>query len=156
MHCRIDTIGSIFLAIGISKNSGYPYGMREYFDKAFLFSKDLWFRLTVPKPLPPRVDDLGQILPPPTPAEAKKILREAVTNYVADGWNIEIENEDNVVLGRKAKFQWVGKLFLFLILLLIFVPFAIFYLIIVIVKGVTAKPVRLHIWVDENGRIQRR
>ena len=130
--------------------------MKEFFDKAVLFSKDLWFRLTVPKPLPPRVDDLGQILPPPAPDEAKKILREAVTNYVADGWNIEIENENDVVLGRKAKFQWVGKLVIFLLLLLVFAPLAIFYLIVVIVRGVTAKPARLHIWVDEDGRIQRR
>ena len=130
--------------------------MKEYLDKAALFCKDIWFRFTVPKPLPPRVDDLGQVLPPPTPEEAKKILREAVTNYVADGWNIEIENEKDVVLGRKAKFQWVGKLVVFLLLLLIFAPLAIFYLIVVIVRGVTAKPARLHIWVDEAGRIQRR
>jgi hypothetical protein len=130
--------------------------MKEFFDKAVLLSKDLWFRLTVPKPLPPRVDDLGQILPPPTPDEAKKILKGAVTNYVADGWNIEIENENDVVLGRKAKFQWVGKLVIFLLLLLVFAPLAIFYLIVVIVRGVTAKPARLHIWVDEAGRIQRR
>jgi hypothetical protein len=129
--------------------------MKGYFDKAVLFSKDLWFRFTVPKPLPPRVDGLGQVLPPPTPEEAKKILREAVTNYVADGWNIEIENENDVVLGRKAKFQWVGKLFVFLLLLLLFAPLAIFYLIVVIVRGVTAKPARLHIWVDKDGRIQR-
>jgi hypothetical protein len=130
--------------------------MKEYLDKAALFCKDIWFRFTVPKPLPPRVDDLGQILPPPTPEEAKKILRETVTNYVADGWNIEIENENDVVLGRKAKFQWVGKLVVFLLLLLVFAPLAIFYLIVVIVRGVTAKPARLHIWVDEAGRIQRR
>lgn len=143
-------------AIGISKNSDYPFSMKEFFDKAVLFSKDLWFRLTVPKPLPPRVDDLGQILPPPTPSEAQKILRDAVTNYVADGWSIEIENENDVVLGRKAKFSWIGKLVLFLILLLLFAPLAIFYLIVVIVKGVTAKPERLHLWVDANGRIQRR
>jgi len=130
--------------------------MKEYLDKAAFFCKDIWFRFTVPKPLPSRVDDLGQIMPPPTPEEAKKILREAVTNYVADGWNIEIENENDVVLGRKAKFQWVGKLVLFLLLLLIFAPLAIFYLIVVIVRGVTAKPTRLHIWVDEDGRIQRR
>jgi len=129
--------------------------MKEYFDKAVLFSKDLWFRFTVPKPLPARVDDLGQVLPPPSPEEAKKILREAVTNYVADGWNIEIENEFEVVLGRKAKFQWIGKLLIFLILLVLFAPIGLFYLIVVIVKGVTAKPARLRLSVDAEGRIQR-
>jgi hypothetical protein len=130
--------------------------MKDCFDKAALFIKDLWNRLTIPKPLPPRVDDLGQILPSPTPEEAKKILREAITKYVAEGWHIEIENENDAVLGRKAKFQWVGKLVIFLILLFIFSPLAIFYLIVVIVRGVTAKPARLHVWVDEGGRIQRR
>jgi hypothetical protein len=130
--------------------------MKAFFAKAVMLSKDFWFRFTVPKPLPPRVDGLGQVLPPPTPGEAQKILREAVTNYVADGWNVEIENENDVVLGRKAKFYWIGKLILFLVLLLIFAPLAIFYLIVVIVKGVTAKPARMRVWVDENGRIQQR
>lgn len=130
--------------------------MKKHFDGAILFCKDLWFRFTVPKPLPTRVDDLGQILPPPTPEEAKKILREAITNFVADGWNIEIENEFDVVLGRKARFRWAGKLVIFLLLLFIFAPLAIFYLIVVIIRAVTEKPSRLHVWVDEDGRIQRR
>ena len=64
--------------------------MKEFADKIVFFIKDLWFRLSVPKPLSPLVDDKGQPLPAPTPEEAKKILRAAVTNYVADGWNIEI------------------------------------------------------------------
>jgi len=129
--------------------------MRQFISKLVSLLQDVWFRLTVPKPLPTLVDDQGQPLPPPTPEEAKKKLREAITNYVADGWNIEIENDLEVVLGRKAKFHWVGKLIIFLLLLLLFAPIGIFYLIVVIVKGVTAKPVRLRVWIDENGRIQR-
>lgn len=129
--------------------------MKQFTDRFVSFIQDMWFRLTVPKPLPPLVDDQGQPLPPPTPEEAKKILRSAITNYVADGWNIEIENEFEVVLGRKAKFQWVGKLLIFLLLLLLFAPIGIFYLIVVTVKGITAKPTRLRIWIDEDGRIQR-
>ena len=129
--------------------------MKEFADKIVVFTKDLWFRLAVPKPLPPLVDEKGQPLPPPTPEEAKKTLRAAITNYVADGWDVEIENDFEVVLGRKAKFHWVGKLIIFLLLLLIFVPLALFYLIVVIVKGVTAKPARLRVWIDANGRIQR-
>ena len=115
----------------------------------------MWFRLTVPKPLQPRVDDQGQPLPPPTAEEAKETLRAVITNYVADGWNIELENDFEVVLGRKAKFHWVGKLIIFLVLLLLFAPIGIFYLIVVIVRGVTAKPARLRIWIDEDGLIQR-
>jgi hypothetical protein len=129
--------------------------MKGFFEKANTLIKDLWFRFSVPKPLPSRVDEQGNMLPPPTPFEAKKILREAITNYVADGWNIEIENDFEVVLGRKAKFRWVGKLVIFLLLLLLFAPIGIFYLIVVIVKGVTAKPARLRLWIDDEGRIQR-
>lgn len=117
--------------------------------------QDIWFRLSVPKPLPPLVDDHGQPLPAPTPDEAKKILRAAITDYVADGWNVEIENDFEVVLGRKAKFHWAGKLIVFLLLLLLFAPIAVFYLIVVIVKGLTAKPLRLRLWIDNEGRLQR-
>jgi hypothetical protein len=129
--------------------------MSSFIDKFFSISKDLWFRLTVPKPLPPLLDEQGQPLPPPTPEEAKKTLRAVITNYVADGWNIEIENDFEVVLGRKAKFHWVGKLIIFLLLLLLFAPLGIFYLIVVIVKGVTAKPARIRVWIDADGRVQR-
>jgi hypothetical protein len=129
--------------------------MSSFVDKFFSIAKDLWFRLTVPKPLPPLLDEQGQPLPPPTPEEARKTLRAVITNYVADGWNIEIENDFEVVLGRKAKFHWVGKLIIFLLLLLLFAPIGIFYLIVVIVKGVTAKPARIRVWIDADGRIQR-
>jgi len=129
--------------------------MSSFIDKFFSIAKDLWFRLTVPKPLPPLLDEQGQPLPPPTPEEAKKTLRAVITNYVADGWNIEIENDFEVVLGRKAKFHCVGKLILFLLLLLLFAPIGIFYLIVVTIKGVTAKPARIRVWIDADGRIQR-
>jgi hypothetical protein len=129
--------------------------MKPLAEKFVSFMQKLWFRFTVPKPLPPLVDDHGQPLPPPTPEEAKKTLRAVITNYVADGWNIEIENDLEVVLGRKAKFHWVGKLIIFLLLLLLFAPIGIFYLIVVIVKGVTAKPARIRVWIDADGRVQR-
>jgi hypothetical protein len=95
-------------------------------------------------------------LPPPTPEEARKTLRKVVTDYVAGGWNIEIENELDVVLSKKAPFRWIGKLFIFLILLLIFAPLGLFYLIVVIVKGINAKPTRVRVWIDADGRIQQR
>lgn len=129
--------------------------MKQFLEKLIGLVQDIWFRLTVPKPLPLLVDNQGRPLPPPTPEEAKKTLRAVITNYVADGWNIEIENELEVVLGRKAKFHWVGKLIIFLILLLLFAPIGIFYLIVVVVKGVTAKPARIRVWIDADGRIQR-
>ena len=129
--------------------------MKSLAEKFISSMQDLWFRFTVPKPLPPLVDDQGQPLPPPSPEEAKKTLRAVITNYLADGWNIEIENDLEVVLGRKAKFNWVGKLIIFLLLLLLFAPIGIFYLIVVIIKGITAKPARIRVWIDTDGRIQR-
>lgn len=117
--------------------------------------KSLWIAFGTPKPLPPLVDQDGNFLPPPTPEEARKAFRSALTERVADGWTLEIENELDAVVSKKPTFRWIGKLFLFLLLLLLFAPLAAFYLIIVIVQGVTAKPQRVRIWIDGDGRIQR-
>jgi hypothetical protein len=103
----------------------------------------------------PHAKNLDSALNSPlSPEESRKLFRYRLTEYVANGWSIEIENELDAVLSRKSGFRWVGKLVIFLVLLLIFVPLAFFYLIVVIVKGVTAKPNRIRIWVDENGQIQ--
>ena len=118
--------------------------------------QELWFKFSVPKPLPPLVDEQGVLLAPPTPEEARKTLRKVVTDYVAGGWNIEIENDLDVVLSKKAPFRWIGKLVIFLVLLLIFAPLGLFYLIVVIVKGVNAKPTRVRVWIDVDGRIQQK
>jgi hypothetical protein len=129
--------------------------MNQFFAKVGSFFQEIWFRLAVPKPLPPLLDEQGLQASPPTPEEAKKRLRMAITDYVAGGWSIEIENEFDAVLSKKAPFHWVGKLIVFLLLLLIFAPIALFYLIVVIIKGVNAKPARLRVWIDNDGRIQR-
>lgn len=129
--------------------------MSEIFSKLSSLIQELWFKLSVPKPLPPLVNEQGVPLAPPTPEEARKTFRKVVTDYVAGGWNIEIENDLEVVLSKKAPFRWIGKLFIFLLLLLFFAPLGLFYLIVVIVKGVTAKPARIRVWVDADGRIKR-
>ncbi len=134
----------------------YSLNMSEIFSKLGSLIQELWFKLSVPKPLPPLVDEQGLPLAPPTPEEARKTLRKVVTDYVAGGWNIEIENDLEVVLSKKAPFRWIGKLFIFLLLLLFFAPLGLFYLIVVIVKGVNAKPARMLLWIDEDGHIQRR
>lgn len=86
--------------------------------------------------------------------DRKKIFRSFLTTRVSEGWSIEIENEYDAVLSRKSGFRWFGKLILFLILLLLFAPLALFYLIVIIVRGVTAKPSRMHFAVDKFGDIQ--
>jgi hypothetical protein len=93
-------------------------------------------------------------LPAPTPEEARRSFREALTNCVAKGWTIEIENEFDAVISRKPQFRWFLKLVVFLILLLIFFPLAIFYLLVVLVRGLTAKPRRLRIYIGTEGRVQ--
>lgn len=134
----------------------YSFPMSDFLSKLGSLIQELWFKLSVPKPLPPLVDEHGVPLAPPTPEEARKTLRKVVTDYVAGGWNVEIENDLEVVLSKKAPFRWIGKLIIFLLLLLVFAPLGLFYLIVVIIKGANAKPARLRIWIDENGRIQRR
>ena len=129
--------------------------MNHFFTKVGSFFQEIWFRLAVPKPLPPLLDEQGLPASPPTPEEARKRLRSVITDYVAGGWSVEIENEFDAVLSKKPPFHWVGKLLIFLLLLLIFAPLGLFYLIVVIVKGVNAKPARLRVWIDNEGHIQR-
>lgn len=116
--------------------------------------KAAWEWFYVGKPLPPLVGDNGEQLPPPSAEQARLLFREALTNRVADGWKIEIENQFDAVLSRKQNPTWFGKLILFLILLVVFAPLALFYLIFVIITSVNAKPSTLRIWIDEDGRIQ--
>lgn len=118
--------------------------------------KTAWEWFTVGKPVPPLVDQNGELLPPPTEDQARKIFRDALTNRVENGWKIEIENQFDAVLSRKRETSWISKLIIFLLLLLIFAPLAIFYLVVVIIKGVNGKPVTQRLWIDENGRIQQR
>jgi hypothetical protein len=91
---------------------------------------------------------------PLTPEEARKSFREALTDYVSKGWTIEIENEFDAVVSRKPQFRWFLKLVVFLILLLVFFPLAIFFLLVVLVRGLTAKPRRLRIYIDPEGAIR--
>ena len=136
-------------------NNETLHQMKSRILQGFKAVRDLWVGWGTPDPLPPLVDENGELRPPPSPAQARIDFREALTDYVRDGWSIEIENEFDAVLSRKAKFTWIGKLIIFLILLVVFVPLALFYLIVVIVKGVTAKPRRIQVWIDEDVRINR-
>jgi hypothetical protein len=91
-----------------------------------------------------------------TPEESRVLFRKALTDAVEGGWKIEIENELDAVLSKKPSFNWFGSFVGFVILLLIFVPFALFFLVIVIIRGVTRKDVTRKIWIDDQGLVQRR
>ena len=132
--------------------------MKEVIAKAWAGIMSTFKTARISSPIGERLQaqDSQEAEPPrPTAKEARKAFRNAITNYVADGWSIEIENEFDAVLSKKGQFHWVGKLIIFLLLLLLFPPLGLFYLIVVIIKGVTAKPGRLRVWIDEDGRIQR-
>jgi len=116
--------------------------------------KGIYSRLGSSSSMHPLLDKEAIPLPAPTPEEARKSFREALTDYVARGWTIEIENEFDAVISKKPQFRWFLKLVVFLILLLIFFPLAIFFLLVVLVRGLTAKPRRLRIYIDPDGQIQ--
>ena len=98
--------------------------------------------------------EVEETSPTPTPEEARNSFRVALTDYVARGWIIEIENEFDAVISRKPQFRWFLKLIIFLLLLFLFFPLAIFFLLVVLVRGLTAKPRRLRIYIDPEGKIQ--
>ena len=122
------------------------------------FLKDLqarWFLFIRPKlsaPTPIQEEPLM----PLTPEESRLLFRKALTDSVEGGWKIEIENELDAVLSKKPSFNWFGSLVGFVILLFIFFPFALFLLVVVIIRGVTRRDVIRKIWIDDKGQVQRR
>ena len=122
------------------------------------FLKDLqarWFLFIRPKlsaPTPIQEEPLT----PLTPEESRLLFRKALTDSVEGGWKIEIENELDAVLSKKPTFNWFGSLVGFVILLFIYFPFALFLLVVVIIRGVTRRDITRKIWIDELGRVQRR
>ena len=86
--------------------------------------------------------------------ERRAKFRSFLTDKVSAGWRIEIENEFDAVISRKIQTGWFGKFLIFVLLLLIFLPLAIFYLIYVIVKGVQGKQKLLRVWIDIYGNIK--
>lgn len=122
------------------------------------FLKDLqarWFLFIRPKlsaPTPIQEEPLT----PLTPEESRLLFRKALTDSVEGGWKIEIENELDAVLSKKPSFNWFGSLVGFVILLFIYFPFALFLLVVVIIRGLTRRDVTRKIWIDEIGRVQRR
>jgi hypothetical protein len=115
--------------------------------------KGIYSRLGSSSSMHPLPDKEANPVPTPTPEEAHKSFREALTDYVATGWTIEIENQFDAVISKRPKFRWFLKLIIFLVLLFIFFPLAIFFLLVVLVRGLTAKPRRLRIYIDPEGKI---
>ena len=133
--------------------------MKEMLARAWAGFQSTFATVRVSSPLGERLqaqDSQEPKQPRPTAEDARKAFRTALTDCVAGGWTLEIENESEAVLSKKESFRWVGKLIIFLLLVFIFAPLALFYLIVIIVRGVSAKPIRLRVWIDEEGLIQQR
>ena len=86
--------------------------------------------------------------------ERRAKFRRALTNKVSAGWHLEIENEFDAVMSKKSGFNWVGSLILFVILLWLVAPLAIFYLIALVIAKINAKPKTVKIWIDAFGNIK--
>ena len=128
--------------------------MRDLLEKLIQGVKGLYLNL-VSKPFYPS-NDTGTDLSPLSEDQRRLVFREFLTRKVSEGWSIEIENPFDAVLSKKQSFSWIGKFFIFIILLLVFLPLAIFYLIVVVVRGVNATPYRQFYSVDEFGRVTQR
>ena len=89
-----------------------------------------------------------------SPEERKSRFRRYLTILVGEGWHIEIENEFNAVLRFKTRSGFFIAFIIFVILLLIFGPLALFYLVYVIVTRIRGKQKLHKVWIDIYGNIK--
>lgn len=87
-------------------------------------------------------------------ADRKTKFRRYLTEWVGLGWQIEIENDFDAVISRKRKSGWFGTFLVFIILLLVFAPLAIFYLIYIIVTRTSGKKQLVKVWIDIYGDLK--
>ena len=128
--------------------------MSEHLSKLVQAIKGWWKNLSDPDKSVHFPKTVEEPLNHPSPEEARIAFRSALTDYVANGWTIEIENEFDAVISHKRQFRWILRLFVFLLLLLVIPPLAFIFLLVVIVISLTAKAKRTRIWIDPEGRIQ--
>ena len=123
-------------------------------DKAKL--KEIWLKIYYfPHKVPSNLnsEEANQVKVELSAEDRKSKFRRYLTNAVSQGWHIEIENEFDAVISKKQKTGWFGSL-LFLLLLLIFVPLAIFYLIYMVVTRSSGKSKLMKVWIDIYGDIK--
>ena len=124
-------------------------------DKAKL--KEIWLKIYYfPNKVPSSLnsEEANQVKVELSAEDRKSKFRRYLTNAVSQGWHIEIENEFDAVISKKQKVGWFGSLLLFLLLLLIFVPLAIFYLIYMVVTRSSGKSSLVKVWIDIYGVIK--
>lgn len=85
--------------------------------------------------------------------KANELFRTALTDNVANGWHIEIDNGYDAVLSRKRPFNWVFHILIVLVSLFIFAPFALLWFLVMIIIAVTQKPRTKRVWLDPEGEL---
>ena len=88
--------------------------------------------------------------------KAKALFKTALTDSVANGWHIEIENGYDAVLSKKRSFNWIPHIFIILFGFFVIGPFALFWIIVMIILAVTQKPKTKRVWVDPEGEVHSR
>ena len=88
--------------------------------------------------------------------KAKALFRSTLTDNVANGWHIEIENDYDAVLSKKRSFNWIPHILIILFGLFVFVPLAVFWIFVMIILAVTQKSKTKRIWVDPEGEVHSR
>lgn len=86
--------------------------------------------------------------------KAKELFRSALVNLVANGWHIEIENGYEAVLSIKKPFNWIPHLLVILLGIFIFIPLALFWILVMIVVAITRGSKTKRVWIDDEGKLQ--
>lgn len=86
-------------------------------------------------------------------AKAKEIFRVELTDQVADGWHIEIENEYEAVLSKKKTINWILHILIILVSLFLFAPFTLFWVFVMILLAVTKGSKTKRVWIDPEGQL---
>lgn len=87
---------------------------------------------------------------------AKALFRKTLTDNVANGWHIEIENEYDAVLSKKRAFNWIPHILIILLGVFAFMPLAFFWVFVMIIIAVTQRSKTKRVWVDPEGEIHSR
>ena len=85
--------------------------------------------------------------------KAKENFKTALVNNVANGWHIEIENGYEAVLSKKKPFNWIPHLVVILSGLFLFLPLAIFWILVMIIVAITRPTKTKRIWIDDLGEL---
>ena len=86
--------------------------------------------------------------------KAQELFKSTLVNEVANGWHIEIENGYEAVISKKKSFNWIPHLVVILLGLFLFVPLAIFWLLVMVIVAISRGTNTKRVWIDDEGKLQ--